>query len=113
MKKSITRDSSFCDECKKETYINKCLSCKKEYCWECWKNLGREYKHAVHFGGSGDEHLCFQCVESPKQYLPLILCYQKIAALRQEEKGWYEDFNERSKVVEDEIKKLRSQYGLR
>lgn len=113
MEKLVHRVETFCDRCEEGTYIRKCLSCDKSYCWECWKNLGKEYKHSVHFGGSGDEYICFSCIAEPKQYLLLVVAYQKIMALRQEEKGWYEDFKLRCDAAEAEVKKFRANYGLR
>ena len=108
MRKSINKESTFCDKCGKETYVDKCLKCGVEHCWECKKTEGIDYKHAVHFSGSGDGYYCHTCdtelrvTKSDK----LHTAYRMIANLREEAEQFYKDFNNRAKLAEIQTEKL-------
>jgi hypothetical protein len=108
LKKQVTIEKEFCDICGKEAsgYTN-CDNCGKELCYECGKTELKEYNHAVHFQGSGDGKYCHDCdakllANGDKKHA----AYRKIAALRNEESGWYEDFKKRSAAAETELSDL-------
>lgn len=110
MKKLVTIEASFCDVCGKESsgYTN-CDYCGKELCYECGKTELKEYKHAVHFAGSGDGRYCHECddkllANGDKKHA----AYRKIAALRNEEAGWYADFKKRASAAEAELSSLQA-----
>lgn len=107
MKKTITKNVNLCDNCNKESYPQKCLGCRVEHCWDCAKTLGIEYKHAVHFSGSGDGYFCFKCNDNPPKAVQNIYsAYKKIESLRRESDSFWGDFNNRSKQAEAELKAL-------
>ena len=110
MKKQITTDTHICDNCgKQQAYIESCLSCGKEFCYDCEKTEGIMYRHAVHFEGSGDGFFCNTCLGQMNNKHPKWILYQAYAAitnLRNEEAGWYKDFDKRSKVAEAKLKGL-------
>ena len=108
MKKLVTKESTFCDKCGKNSHVTTCIICGKEYCWDCSKSMGEEFKAGVHWSGSGDGYFCNECLSKPDIHNTAILCaYMKIRALRQEESSWYKGFNERVNIAEDELKILR------
>ncbi len=108
MKKQVTVEKSFCDVCGKEAsgYTN-CDCCGKELCYECGNTELKEYKHAVHFSGSGDGSYCHECDaqlrgNGDKKHA----AYRKIEALRNEESGWHEDSKKRMTAAESELSGL-------
>ena len=50
MQKKIMKKVTFCDHCQKEAYVDKCLRCGVEHCWECKRTEGIE--HGLGFTGS-------------------------------------------------------------
>ena len=108
MKKTVEVEQTFCDICSnKMSWSNKCIVCGKEFCYDCAKTNTIEYKHAVHFSGSGDGLYCFACdKEAPAKGDALHAAYRKIAALRNEEAGWYSDFKFRADEAEAKLKSL-------
>jgi len=105
----ITIERSFCDVCGKEVsgYSN-CDHCGKEYCYECSKTELKEYKHSVYCSGSGDGNYCHKCdaeliASGDKKHI----AYRNIANLRNENRGWNEDFKRRSDAAESELSKLQ------
>ena len=109
MKREVTIEQHFCDVCDKETSShNACDHCGKDFCYDCGSAELIEYKHAVHFSGSGDGHYCRACdVELTKSRNLKHAAYRKIAALRNEQAGWYEDFKARAVKAEEELKKFQ------
>ena len=109
MKKLVQIEQSFCDVCNNESpgYYN-CILCKKSFCYECSKTETKEYKHAVHFAGSGDGRYCFACDEQAKKNGDkLHMAYRQIEALRYEEAGFWNDFKKRTDEAEENLKKLQ------
>lgn len=108
MKKTVTKDVTLCDGCKKEGYAEQCLGCGLEHCWECQRTLGVEYKHSVYFSGGGDGYFCLRCDKNPPENVVKIwAAYNRIQTLRRERESWGNDFEIRAKSAEEEIKKLR------
>jgi len=107
MKKQVTVEKSFCDMCEKEASgYSRCDCCGLDFCYECGKTELKEYKCAVHFSGSGDVSYCHACDSrllhnGDKRHA----AYRKIASLRNEESGWYKNFEARVKQAEAELKK--------
>jgi hypothetical protein len=63
MKKKITIEQTFCDECGKSECFYSCLKCGKDFCYKCVETLAKKYSHAVYFTGSGDGVYCLKCDE--------------------------------------------------
>jgi len=116
MKKQVEKTIYCCDECGKEIgeYSQyKCLGCGKTYCYDCAKKLGTQYPFAVVFQGSADGYFCKQCdAHPPDKVYKLHTAYLKIALLRDEVKKWHEDFERRSRKVEEYIERERRNFGL-
>ena len=109
MKRDVLKTASFCDACGKEyPYPQKCKRCGKEFCFDCNKVCGVDYRHGVHFSGSGDGYYCTECDIGLKRSGSdkLHSAYLKIKTLRHEEKLFWEDFKERTEIAEAEIKRL-------
>jgi hypothetical protein len=109
MKKLIQIKQSFCDICgKKASGYDKCIICERDFCYDCVKTETIEYKHAVHFSGSGDGQYCHACNKKAfDNGDKLHAAYCKIASLRNEEIGWYSNFKERAEKAETALKKLQ------
>lgn len=106
MKKTIKREEVFCDYCAKGSY-EKCLGCKKDICWDCQKTKGIDFKHSVHFSGSGDGFYCNECLGNKEvTSTPLFKAYKEINNLRNEQKNWYDDFRKRADTAENHLKLL-------
>jgi hypothetical protein len=107
MKKRSVSEQPYCDYCGKSSWEH-CLWCGKDICWECQKMVAKEYKHAVHFSGSGDGLYCRECDSMAREASdPLNAAYRVIDALRHEEEGWWADFKKRSDNAEAELAKLQ------
>lgn len=109
MQKEINKKVSFCDACGKEQdYLEKCLSCGVEHCYDCRKELGKEYTHGVYFQGSGDGYYCHKCDAelSTNRRDVLHNAYVAIVDLRSEEHRWYDDFKKRVDAAENKVKEL-------
>lgn len=113
MKKLVTIEKTFCDVCGKEAsgYCN-CDCCKKELCRECSETELREYKHGVYCSGSDDGSYCNDCdaklrANSDKKHA----AYRKIEALRNEARGWSEDFKKRADAAESELLRCKQVKG--
>lgn len=102
MKRKVWVEVSFCDICGREASGHyTCGNCGKEYCYACGKTELKEYRHVAHGQGTGDICYCHECdakllVNGSKEHA----AYRKIESLRNEEKGWYEDFAKRYKEAE-------------
>lgn len=110
MKKTITETVDFCDGCgNRMNYAHRCLNCGTEHCFDCEKNVGRQYKFAVHFSGSHDGYYCKPCDDKLTKAGDDTLhnAYVTIAALRQEEKEWHNYFEGKHKPVQELIESLR------
>ena len=112
MKVTKKQEISLCDNCEKAekwglNHLNKCASCRKEYCYDCWEKLGEEFNMGVSFSGHGDIRVCHPCIIKPsKEVIPLLQAYQRIRALRQEAKTMWEDFEKRKKEAEAKAKEI-------
>lgn len=108
MKKIVSKETSFCDKCGKETYVTKCNNCDKEHCWECRKIEGIEYTHSVHCSGSGDGYYCNLCDAELRKAKTdeLHNSYLTIQRLRDESENFYKDWNNRVKLADEKAKEL-------
>lgn len=108
MKKQVTIEKAFCDVCDKEASgYQKCMICGKEFCYDCKELAAVEYKHGVHFSGSGDGLYCLDCdLKALRSGDKLHAAYRKIMALRNEAAGYYVDFEKRTKKAEEEFGRL-------
>lgn len=109
MKKIVSVEATICDTCGKSGALYQCNACGKDFCYDCANGgAGKKFPHGVHFSGSGDGFFCNACLatELPPEKSKLLMAYKKITALRHEEAGWYEDFQERSKTAENELQAL-------
>ncbi len=109
MKKVVNVETHVCDACgKQQGYIDHCLHCGVEHCYECKPTHGIDYKHGVYFSGSGDGYYCTPCDRKltthggDKRHT----AYRTILALRNEVMGWNEDFKRRMDAAEAVMKKL-------
>ena len=109
MKKKVTVEQTFCDVCGKEASYSKCMGCGKDLCYECRKVEAVEYKHGVHFSGSGDGLYCLKCDKEKREGGDkLHLAYRKIEMLRNEATGFWTEFEKRTKEAENELKRLQA-----
>ncbi len=109
MKKIIKKEITFCDKCDKEyPYLNKCLNCNVEMCYDCVQKHGESYDHAVYFRGSGDGFYCKPCnqelksIGKDKRYN----AYLTIRLLQDELETWGNDFKKRQDNAERILKNL-------
>lgn len=112
MKRKITIDELVCDFCgKNKNVYDHCLSCEKHICLDCSENVGEDFKHGVHFSGSGDGYFCNSCMaKMPERFQPIFFAYLKIKQLRNEEGLWWKDFQNRSKEAETNLERLQSKF---
>lgn len=108
MKLSFTEDREICDFCgKNPAPYQKCGYCNKAICYDCEKKEAKIYKHGVHHSGSDDAIYCHSCanalLENPT---PMFTAYKRIESLRLEYAAWYGDFEKRSLLAEEQLKKL-------
>jgi len=112
MKKQVTVDVYICDICEKNDAgdYSVCLCCNKHICYECRqdKNKAVEYKHALHFSGSGDGLYCTSCDDrlALTQSCDLHTAYQNMAKLRRSEKMFYTGLKQEADKVEKQIERL-------
>ena len=108
MKKQVIEEQIFCDFCGRQSYAgNDCLKCKMNICWECQKTKAVKYSHAIYFSGSGDGLYCQTCdAELEKRGDSLHRAYRKIRALIEESNRWNENFEQRKKLAEAELKAM-------
>lgn len=110
MKTTITEEREVCDICQKvECYKwNACLACGKLICRECLETHGVEYQHSISCSGSGDGRYCLPCDArlraegTDKRHR----AYLSIYSLRNELRGFNEDFKKRSDAAEALLKTL-------
>lgn len=110
MKKKILMEVHECESCHKtETYVTECLSCGKEFCWECAEKSGTKYRHGVWGSGSCDGYYCRECdiklIESGKDKKHN--AYRLIQRLRAETEAWNRDFKVRADAAEKELEELQ------
>lgn len=105
--RSININTKICDFCNsKEHVFQICENCKKDVCYDCRKNNGRELHQSTIFGGN-ELFYCINCLNSKivlesKKYLAL----QKIEDLRSEERRFYQDYRTRADQAEQEVKNI-------
>ena len=108
MRKMIPKEVTFCDFCGAKNYVEACLKCGKEACWQCQKKpkVGVEYSHAIYFSGGGDGFYCCPCdLElSESKADAKHNAYVAIRALRDELKQWSKDFEKRQKQAEELVR---------
>jgi len=109
MKKTILKEVDFCDECGTETwYVNTCLRCSKDYCYDCGKERVLTYHPSALHGGSGDGHYCRPCdialCESKDD--PLHQAYLAVRALKDEQQRRYAEWDKRRKAAELRVEML-------
>lgn len=110
MKKTVTKEVDCCDVCGKEDYVNTCMSCGIDHCYDCSQTRGKRYAHAVNFSGSGDGYYCSSCDNSlTSSGIDLThASYRKIESMRNEEKAWYADFRKRADSAEKRLSAIRA-----
>ena len=108
MKKTLSKEVTVCDQCNKEAYVETCLKCGAEFCYDCRKTCGVEYPHGVYFSGSGDGFYCNKCDSELKAtgVDPLHSAYLKVKYLRDENTSFARNFKARTNDAEAEIKRL-------
>jgi len=113
MKKTEMKEITCCDVCGKESYLNACMKCGIEHCYDCEKIAGKKYPHGVHFSGSGDGYYCVSCdAELTKGGTDIRhAAYRAITSLRNEGEAWGVDFNRRSKEAESRLEALGSNFN--
>lgn len=109
MKKMIQTEVIVCDKCgAQESYMNECMTCGTEFCYECWKKHGKEYSHGVYLRGSGDGYYCNPCDAkltksgADKRHS----AYRVIESLRSELEAWTTDFKGRQEKAEKALKTI-------
>jgi hypothetical protein len=106
MKKKVQVETTFCDHCKKQGYVQSCLGCGVDHCWDCREKLGVVYHEGVHYQ-STDGYFCLSCeARPPIKARNIHGAYSAIAQLRREEDMFYRDFKVRKEVAEGRLKAL-------
>lgn len=109
MKRVEQVETEYCDICESGTagYLH-CMGCGKAICFECRQTRAKEYPHAVFFSGSCDGLYCMECdARLAKNGDQLHAAYRQIERLRDENRGWAEDFKKRSDTAEERVKALQ------
>lgn len=108
MKRTQTVEATICDFCQKEPAYYKCKGCGKDIGFKCKPIHAKEYAHAVYFGGSDDGLYCLECDKRLTAIGdPLHAAYRVIGFLRDESRGWSEDFKKRADKAEANLKRLQ------
>lgn len=108
MKKTINKEVILCDSCDKEAYVDTCLRCGAQHCYDCRKIKGVRYIHSVYFSGSNDGYYCNEC-DSILYSIgdnKLHSAYVKIKNLRKESELFYDDFKKRTDEAEITLKQI-------
>ena len=107
MKKQVVVTKSFCDFCGEEASGHRsCSVCGKEFCYDCVEKEGKTYRQGVHFS-SVDGLYCFDCDKTARETGDkLHQAYRTVNALRREEDGFFQDFQDRKEKAEKELKDL-------
>ena len=107
MKIKKVQEVDCCDECNAETYVDVCLICGTEHCYDCKATHGVRYNHSVYFRGTEDGYYCNKCLADPKNATnETLVQYRAIENLRLEEASWYKDFTNRYEAAEAKLKEL-------
>lgn len=113
MRKTVSKEVTFCDNCKKETDVASCLDCGIEHCNECRKVRGIEYNQAVFGSGPGDGYYCSLCIGTNQtKRSPLHSAYIKIKQLQNEDSAFYADLRKRCTDAEVNLKTIQAK-GIR
>lgn len=109
LKKTEQIENVYCDFCEKNPApYSECMGCGKAICYECRKTNAQEYNHGVNVGGSGDGVYCNECdMRLRKTGDKLHAAYLAIRSLQNEQRGFYENFQMRSKTAEAVLAKLQ------
>lgn len=109
MKKTINKEVHICDKCGKEGYVQPCLHCGVEMCYECRQVNGTEYSQGVFTQGSGDGFYCRTCdnelVDSVSDARHN--AYRAIHSLKVEARSWNADFERRREDAEKNLRMIR------
>ena len=89
MRTSKTKEVTVCDGCDKDVDCSqKCICCKKDFCYECRKSMGIDMPCRVYFTGSGDIFICNVCLNNQSEWSTqmqrLYECYLEIQSVRTE-----------------------------
>lgn len=109
MKKTMSKEVLLCDLCGKEqSYMEKCMNCATEMCYDCQKQSGRKYAHSVYCSGSGDGFYCNACDVSltASGTNDRHKAYRAIKSLKNELHAWNEDFEKRHEAAKKHLKSL-------
>ena len=109
MKKIVSKEMLFCDNCdKEESYMYSCAICGIEYCHECGKDRYVKYSAGVVWGGGDDIRYCNVCHEKLLQNNndPVFKAYRKINYLKNERDRFYEYHTKKCDAAEAALKKL-------
>ena len=108
MIKEVAIKKYFCDICGNDSEKwNACDNCEKSICYDCQKIHMKKYPHSVWASGSGDGQYCNECdAMLSKNGNKRHAAYRLIQSLRNESKGFYEDFKSRADNAEKAIKDL-------
>jgi hypothetical protein len=109
MKRTVTEEREFCDNCESGGAWYRCLKCGKVFCHDCKEKKGVEYNYAVHFQGSGDGFYCFECdAELRASGTDAVhSAYMEIAKLKTESQEFYATFEAKRTIAEKNLEKIR------
>ena len=109
MRKIVEKEITLCDSCEKESYLESCLRCGVEHCYDCKKLKGIEYTHGVRFSGTGDGYYCNECdsILFTKEHSELHSAYVRIKNLKTESRLFYADFDKRANTAEQTLSQLK------
>lgn len=104
-----------CDKCGKFSSYSSyhCISCGKDFCYECGENAGTKYSHGIYMSGSGDGFYCHDCdAKARAGNDPLHAAYVRLTMLRTELETWSADFKKRQEKAEKHLEKLAREQGV-
>ncbi len=106
MKKVVSKEMNFCDVCTGESnQWDVCQSCGKNICHKCKPANAKEYGHSVYCSVSGAGLYCLECDQRlTKAGNKKHRAYKLIESLRNENRGFNEEFQKRATEAESELK---------
>lgn len=107
MIRQVTLDEAFCDICDTWASPHGCAGCGTHHCYTCQERNGTKYSASV-WSDSGGRYYCRNCDILMRENPTVIeRAYLTVWHLKQESDAFYKPWNERRKLAELEVERLR------